>query len=1050
MKHKLVTLIAMIFGLCASISAYAAVSFDAEKEYTIKNTDCGLYLSLQASGSYTESSSTNATPLVTTPTYFTLKQSSGKYSFKSGDLYMAIGTGSYAAWNTKSQSSASSVWTIEETETPGQYRIKSSKGYLKYDGKNKFAYTNGGTNDKIIWEIEEKASYATTIEDGKYYRIHSYSYAGRLLTEDYTNSGAIEGQTPTEAVSTYAQIWQLSKTADVGGAEGKFKLKNAMTGKIIAQQSSQSQQFKTSASGFAFTVQSGGTGGSTYFTFGLTAGGAGLHCAKGQGYSVVNWSVNDNASRWYLQEVELSEEDLAKMKEIYERYTTDKATVTSVNNKRTTYNAVLKTVFTDLSCGTLLDQYKNASDDELRAALADLPEALQEMALRVKSGKWEADKDDTYNNYVRDFRIAEYEPYSDRDAWKTITKVGPFAELTNPTGITVKAGEIVYIYVNSAAKTGSKIFLECAKGTEHTGTTMTLKEGVNAWHATVDGELFIGYVVTDTKKYVVATDNHAADFANINVHIEGGHATGMWDMHRGMDNDDWDYLSKNMFGADFLHVKGESTMLSLVTSKVKGAANVRGIMQIWDFIFETQERLIGHDGQWDGRYRPVISPRDVNQSINPNWGGNCGTNHPNISRDYLFNFEKMCKDVGHLWEIYHEEGHAHQYPINMAATTESSNNGYAQMTNYEFGSYNSRNKGIETLITFKNNGWGWVDILRGGEGTSRSNNFEYYDQSLWLQCHMFFQLYLYFHVQGYDPDFWPRVADAIRAKGGINLHGNQPNNPTLYYEDYLRFAEACAEVSQTDLYEFFDTWGFFGYYDEVKVGNSYEGFKTKDNASAGIRFVGDYGSYYLKMPVKNNTADEKRLADLKAKMQAMPKKAPGIMFIDDHIKDMKVTDTCFVASIYPSLIGKTQGYYGVTKGTSGEVGMFTEFDGTDRSGEGLYYTINTSRKVTIHGTGYVGIKIYNADQRIVRIYNTSTFTLDKDIAEGLANGTYTMVAPLGNATDVVVGRDKVLDSVHNVQAATATGRIYDLMGRTPSSMQRGGIYINGGRKTIAK
>ena len=1050
MKHKLITLIALIFGLCAPFAAHAAVTFDAAKEYTIKNTDCGLYLSLQASSAYTESSSANATPLVTTPTYFTLTQSSGKYSFKSGNLYMALSTSTYSGWNTKSQSSASSIWTIEETETPGRYHIKSSKGYLKYDGKNKYAYTNGTASEKVTWEIEEKASFATSIEDGKYYRIHNYSYAGRYLTEDYTNSGAITGATQAEATSPYAQIWQLNKTAEVGGAEGKYKLKNAMTGRAIASQSTQSSQFKTSASGYAFVVQRGTSGGNSYFTFGLTQDGAGLHCANSQGYNVVNWSITADASRWYLQEVTLTEEEMAEMKEIYDKYTADKAIVSNITTKRTTYNAVLKTIFTDLSCSELNDEYKNASDDELRAALSELPEALQDMALRVKSGVWEADKDDTYNNYVKNFRIAEYEPYSDRDAWKTITKVGPFAELTNPTGITVKAGEIVYIYLDSSAKTGSKIILECAKGTEHTGTTMTLKEGVNAWHATVDGELFIGYIVTDTKKYCVATADHAADYANINVHIEGGHATGMWDMHRGMDVDDWDYLSKNMFGAEYLHVKGESTMLSLVTSKVKGAPKVDGIMKIWDFIFETQERLIGNDGQWDGRYRPVISPRDVNASINPNWGGNCGTNHPNISRDYLFNFEKMVKDTGHLWEIYHEEGHAHQYPINMAATTESSNNGYAQMTNYEFGSYNSRNKGIETLITFKNNGWGWVDILRGGEGTSRSNGFEYYDQSLWLQCHMFFQLYLYFHVQGYDPDFWPRVADAMRTNGGIKLHGNQPNNPTLYYEDYLKFAETCAEVSQTDLYEFFDTWGFFGYYDEVKVGNNYDGFKSKDNASAGIRFVGDYGSYYLKMPVRDNATDEKRLTALKEKMQAMTKKAPGIMFIDDHIKDMTITDTCFVATIYPSLVGKTQAYYGVTKGTSGNVGMFTEFDGTDRSGEGIYYTISTTRKVTIHGTGYVGIKIYNADHRIIRIYNTTTFTLDKEIADGLANGTYTMVAPLGNAVDVIVGRDKIYDSIHNVQAAAGAGRIYDLMGRSVSRPQPGQTYIIDGKRTIIK
>lgn len=1046
MLHRFLSILSVLCVLLGwSVSAHAGVSFDASKEYAIKNIEAGLYLTVQTG--YTEDNSVNATPLQASPAYLTiLSNSSGNFALKYGELY-ATASGS-KGWNTSSTKTASYPWTIEEASA-GKYYIKSSKGYLKYDGKNKYAYVDGKESDKVLWTIETKAEYSSAIETGKYYRVHSASYEGRLMTEDYTNAGAVSGSTVAQAVSPFCQIWKLDKSDALTGTEGKWKLTNAMTGKAIASQTTTSAQFKTSAAGTTFVVQKGEAGGSTYFTFGLSKDGAGLHCASSQGYNVVNWSVSAEASRWLLEEVTVTEDQLTEMAAIYKAYQEDAAVVSQITSKRITYNNVLKTIFTDLSCGQLNEEYKSKSDEELKAAMSELPVALQEMALRVKSGVWESEKDAKYNEYVRKFRISEYEPYSDRQEWRKITNVGPFAELTNPTGVTVKAGEIVYIYVDKSAKTGSKIFLECAKGTEHTGTTVTLKEGVNAWQATVDGELFVGYTVTDTKKYCYATPDHAADYQPINVHIEGGHATGTWDMHRGMTNDDWDYLCKNMFGAEFLHVKGESTVLSLVTNKVAGAPNVEGIVKIWDFIFETQERLIGHDGQWDGRYRPMISPRDCNVSMNPNWGGNCGTNHPSISKDYLFNFEKMVNDIGHIWEIYHEEAHAHQYPINLAATTESSNNGYAQMTNYEFGNYNSRNKGIETLVTFKNNGWGWVDILRGGEGTSRSNGFEYYDQALWLQCHMFFQLYLYFHVQGYDTDFWPRVADKMRSNGGIT-YGRSVDSPGYYYNDYMKFAEACCEVSQTDLYEFFDTWGFFGYYDEVKVGNAFEGFKTKDSDAKGVRFVGDYGAYYLKMPVRGNKADEARLATLKEKMQSMPKKAPGIMFIDDHIKDMKVTDTCFVATIYPSRVGKTQGYYGVTKGTSGNVGMFWEFDGVSRFDE-IYYTMTTTRKVTMHGSGYLGVKIYDENGRIVRIYNTTTFTLDKEAYDALSSGKYTMYVPLGDNTQVPVGRDHVLEGVGTVMAPVSanSNSLYDLQGRVYQNAP-GGIMIKNGKKFFAR
>lgn len=1052
MKTYLKTVLTLALFILTTGLASAVVSFDATKLYSIRNADSNKYLTLQTG--HTETGVVNASPLETTPCYFNLiiNTSGTKYAIKYDKYYLALSTNAnYSGWNTRSTTSASYAWTIEETETIGQYRLKCTKGYLKYDGSNGYAYTNGGTNDKVNWVIEEFIPYATDVTTDKYYRLTNVMYNDRILTENYGDNtlsglGAAEAQTP------YSQIWKLTKSSDLSGTVGKWKLTNLLTGRKIASQATTSAQFKTTTSGADFVVQKGNASTEKpYFTFGLAKDGAGLHCASSK--SIVNWAVSAEASRWYLQEIELSEAQLEEAAAFYKSFVDSKSIVTELNKStnRTAYHAIFNQVFTDLSCSEFKPEYLALSAGEQNTIIESLPDLLKEMINAVKSSTWDSSKDAKYNGYVKNFRINSYEPYSDRAIWRTITNVGPFGQLVNPTGITVKTGEVICVYVEKLPGSGATIKLEIASDTDHTGEQFTLKQGINAIQATKDGELFVAYFVTNKDKYVVATKDHAADYLPIRVHIEGGHATGTWDMHRGMNNEDWDYLSKNMFGAEFLHVKGESTVLSVLTKNVIGAPNVEGIMKIWDFIFDTEERLIGHDGQWDGRYRPVITPRHSYQG-NPNWGGNGGTNHPSISRDYLFNFEKMVNDVGHLWEIYHEEAHAHQYPINLAATTESSNNGYAQMTNYEFGSYNSRNKGVETLVIFKNNDWGWVDILRAGEGCSRTEGFQYYDQALWLQCHMFFQLYQYFHIQGYMPDFWPRVADAMRSNGGIT-YGRSATAPGYYYNDYLKFAKVCAEVSQTDLWEFFDTWGFFSYCDEVKVGNDYKKpdaqyFKNNDRPDLGVRFVGDYGSYYLRMPIRGNAQDEKYLADLKTEMQAYSKKAPGLMFIDDHIKDMTVTDTCFVATIYPSLVGKTQKYYGVTRGTSGDVGMFWEFDGVNRA-DCVYYTI-VGNKVTMHGSGYLGIKIYNETGDLIRIYNTTQFTLDSSVTEGLNNGTYKMYAPLGDNTQMEVHRDFPEGVTFLNADNTVGGKAYDLCGRNIRSAQRGSLIIKDGKKTLVR
>lgn len=152
MKHKI--LILLFCFICANSSA---ATFDTAKTYSIKNTKCGLYLSLQSS--YKEDPAVNATPLKDEATYFSLTTSNGgkTYAIGTEDGYMAFSTnGSMSIWNTGFSTSASYEWEINTTETEGQFTISSSKGFLKYDGKNNYAYTNGKQGEDVIWLIEER------------------------------------------------------------------------------------------------------------------------------------------------------------------------------------------------------------------------------------------------------------------------------------------------------------------------------------------------------------------------------------------------------------------------------------------------------------------------------------------------------------------------------------------------------------------------------------------------------------------------------------------------------------------------------------------------------------------------------------------------------------------------------------------------------------------------------------------------------------------------------------------------------------------------------
>lgn len=731
--------------------------------------------------------------------------------------------------------------------------------------------------------------------------------------------------------------------------------------------------------------------------------------------------------------------------------------INDITKNYKTYNTKLQTYFSDYACTKLRDEYANMSEADLRKAMdADnIPVTLQNIAVCVLTNKW--DTDQKRSDYTKMFRIQDVQIYSDNNAWQKITNVGAWGELINPTGIQGKAGDVVFIFADNTPKDNdATLKAQLAYDTEFRNKgTLALKQGLNVWTLPADGEVFISYTLNNTNRYL-------NEYPDIRIHIERGTVNGYWDMSRGMTNNDWKWLKQNMFQGKFLHVKGNSTVLNVLRANVIGASDVTNIMKGWDYSFEKLEYLIGNDGQWDGRYRPVINPRH-SYSGNPNWPGYGGSNHPTISTGYLFNYENFYE--GNVWEILHEIGHGHQYPINIAGTTEITNNSLAQMVNYMMGRCYSRGDGTEKLVQLFNyeannlRGWSWTDYTRYAK--------PFYDASLHVGNHLLYQLYLYFEVLGHYPGFMPRLCDELRANP--IKKGSSVGNPTYYYNDYWRLAQACSKVTQTDLWEFFEAYGFWKYYDEViSTDEKDESAQAKQN---GIRFIGDYGGYYMKLPVRGNADDEKRMQDMKNYMHSMPNKASNVMFLDDRINPSMVRSDCFVASVKRALVGKPLlNYWDLP--SQGDFGHYTNFDGKDRSGN-LGYTIGTEldsmqmttssggdtnykiygRTVTMKGSGILGIKIYNNDGTLCHIANTRKFIIPEEMAEGLQNGLYKLHVAILAGEDVELGADGKPTGIKLVDADTNNSDnqpVHDLQGRIVTQTIPGNIYIKGNKKFIAK
>lgn len=993
--------------------------------YTIRNVNSGRYIP-----DATDVSSNSAITTADASSFIYIKESEGnsqyltiswKNDFSGTNCLHENSVHNIVKWNANKGEDENpySDWTLEP--------VSDSDTFTKKD---------------IQMHLGEVCGIVTDITDG-YYRFVPVSAPEYSMSEDLTNNSVVTTMTN---VDNFAQIWQITNK------DGKIVIKNAISQAYLPNNSLINLSIKTTTSedNIEYTYDLANTNEwepSINFT------GKKYGFSRNASNKVVGANNTTTASQWRLYRVEVDQDRLATEREAL-------LDLSEIKKNPTEYNAKLQKYFSDNACTILRDEYAAMTESDLRAAMAadGMPGSLQNMAVCVLTDKWDADA--TRSKYVKLFRIQDIEIASNNNTWKSITDVGPWAELINPTGITGKLGDVIFIYADDAAKDAdAELIAQLSDDTKtRSQANLTLKKGLNIWTLPGNGEVFIGYTLKNSKRYL-------REYPNIRIHIERGTVNGYWDMSRGMTNADWTWLKNNMFANDFLHIKGKSTILNTLRARVVGASNPTDIMKAWDFAFEKLEYLIGNDGQWEGRYRPFLNPRH-SYSGNPNWSGYGGSNHPEISSNYLFNYNNFYE--GNIWEILHEVGHGHQYPINAAGTTEISNNSLAQMVSFLMGRCYSRGDGVQKLVQMFNyevdgkRNWSWADYARYAT--------PYYDASLHVANQMLYKLFIYFEVLGHSPGFMPRLCDELRKKKIIK--GSSIANPTYYYNDYWRLAEACAKVTQTDLWEFFEAHGFWKYYDEV--------LSTNDNdndpaaIAAGIRFLGDYGNYYLKMPVRGDAADEKRMADMKEFMHSMPNKASNVMFLDDRINNGYVKSGSFVAQVNRSLIGKPLlTYWGLP--TQGDFGHYTFFDGKNRS-RNLSYTIgntietqrmNTSKggdwdydisgyMLTVNGSGILGVKIYDENDKLCYLGNTRSFIIPVEMAENLKNGTYKLHIAITAGWDEILdengkptGVESIVDD-NDTSGDDTNQPIRDLQGRIVTQTQPGQIYIQGKKKFIAQ
>ena len=793
---------------------------------------------------------------------------------------------------------------------------------------------------------------------GKYYRILNQKY-NKVMKENWSSRDVV---CSTADNDDYTQVWMYTST----GA-----LQNVYTGRYLQDQPATSNTFKTGSTvqTVTFTKMEDGH----YY---LQTNGNALHCDAAQ--NVVRWNdQNNEGNHWTVKEVALTADEVKALRDEF-------AYLSSLGENEEKYTEALRTFFTSDLCTELNATYAAMSDDELKAAMseAELPEALQNIAVKVKNNWWNDTENSTYadvNKYAKDFRVASYKPYSDANNWRDKMNTYAPSFMGNPTGIYATNKDVIHVFVGSDIPEGATLYLTPRRnhgriGSRWEGTE--LKKGYNAVVATNDSLMyFVNYVVN-----TIPTENVNAhtqpiakisDFPNLDIHIEGGECVGYY--QKPLENSDeedakYQYLSKNAKNNMYFVVKGETslfyfkkqTFTSVWPKTIWNSINWFDRVHFWEFgLIGVLDDVANGKLESGTEFSKSAHPFNITggDAFYPTYCNNPtmalegadGTN-PHATTFYTsypgtwgvessFNAERANFDT---WCTGHEHGHQIQAPYNLESCTESSVNLPSQLVTY---------------MTGFRLGRGWSFGQHYNEYNGKGIPFGQRDISITMR--MYWNLFLYYHVAEKKKDFYPTFVKSLREDpmnfaadnwiDGVNHHRATKTWIHLY-------KKAC-DAAQEDLTEYFRLWGFF-------------------EPCTKLMF-GDYTNYYVSLTQKEIDA---AIAEVKAK--GYPENLQ-IMFVEDRQIMRERTDiwahTATGQKKYRPTNWEewyTQAQLNAEYGDVGDV--LTYLDGSANTSEYTY--IQSGNKITLKGKGGVGFIVYDEAGNNMYMSNYYNFEIPAELA----------------------------------------------------------------------
>lgn len=467
---------------------------------------------------------------------------------------------------------------------------------------------------------------------------------------------------------------------------------------------------------------------------------------------------------------------------------------------------------------------------------------LKELASKIYSKK-----------YQPGILLADYEAYLDPKILGNQLRIGDgFSKYEGITGVVLEKG-LNFIFVGETD--GNEITLVVPEWTRKApegikpeedpngwglhSETYKLNEGLNIVNLEKGGHAYIQYFTKDNPD----------SYSPITVHFPTGKVNGYFDITRGDTNSHFNYLLDNAI-SPIMDIRGEYIQVAFPVDSLKRFAYSKGVELInnFDTIAALQREFIG----WN---KEKISPKNhVLARINY---------HYYMFRDrdgvaYIDWAMRMVADPASIikgdpcWGFSHELGHVLQMrpQLTWGGMTEVSNNILTLYSTTMLGNrsrISAENRYNEARETILDKGISYLSFPgenNGGNQYGGGKNTDVFHRLV-----PFWQLHLYFSEQGY-PEFYPDLMIAMRSREPLAVGDRNKD-----YLNMLEFCRLACEVSQTDLTEFFDRWGFF-YVGKIEVN--------------------DYAKYSYDILEEDVAAVKKAIADMN-----LPKPEVDITLLED-------------------------------------------------------------------------------------------------------------------------------------------------------------------------